>query len=169
MDEVMDVFDHWDGSYIARPSSPALTCDCSSCPSSSNSGWVSTGPLKNCKASCDVAVQGECLCTKKYHATGCTLQNCAADDNNLPASSYTCYCTPEFKPAGCVTRSNSLNPNCTSGVNYQDGCQCTETIHPDGCNIRLCNPDENSEGGVVCICGKTCDRRLHGCIKEPKL
>ncbi|CAL8137022.1 unnamed protein product [Orchesella dallaii] len=141
-----------------------LGCDCNS---GGLSGVSTNFPLKNCKSACNVAYQGDCLCNKDYHPTGCTLKDCTEADGDV-ISLYSCYCTPTYAPYNCVARPNNANPLCTvdGDADVPADCQCDSEDHDaDNCTIRECNPKELIGDGYRCICGDSCDQKPDGCVK----
>lgn len=111
-----------------------------------------------------------CTCLSTAALPGCRVSPCKAGENS--DEEYTCACTPEIRPTGCV------NPRCTNGTEVSSAtasngpasdtfmfgcgnlCKCEK--QPADCTKSSGNP---SDGAPACTC--TPDNWLTGCTMRP--
>ncbi|ODM93795.1 LIM domain-binding protein 3 [Orchesella cincta] len=100
-------------------------------------------------------------CTKTDYPTGCTLQDCTADDTELIG--YTCFCTSTFFPGGCVYPYDGTQRCVDAATNL---CSCNGISQsPDDCSMDVCDHGEKPTCTTRCICHPTdYTRQPCGCV-----
>ncbi len=107
-----------------------------------------------------------CRCTYSASLPGCQVSPCKPGEDS--DKEYTCSCTPENKPLGCVNprcNNGTLSASAGAGWGWGSGScnnQCNCRAQPADCTKSSVAPED---GGPACTC--TPDNWISGCTMKP--